>query len=122
MCLIILCVKPHIFEYNPFAMFKTYLKLAFRNLWKRKATTTTNVLGLAVGFACCALVFLFFQHELSFDKGFDNGDDIYRVTSTFKDGSKAPTVGLPYAKYLKSEIPEIEQVSRMDPTNGVTIV
>lgn len=102
-------------------MFKTYIKLALRNLWKRKITTLINVLGLAVGLACCALVFLFFQHELSFDKGFDNGDDIYRITSTFKDGSKAPTVGLPYAKYL-SEIPEIEKVSRMDPTNGVTIV
>jgi putative ABC transport system permease protein len=102
-------------------MFKTYIKLALRNLWKRKITTLINVLGLAVGLACCALVFLFFQHELSFDKGFDNGDDIYRITSTFKDGSKAPTVGLPYAKYL-SEIPEIEKASRMDPTNGVTIV
>ncbi|MGZ3764180.1 MAG: ABC transporter permease [Mucilaginibacter sp.] len=103
-------------------MLKTYIKLALRNLWKRKTTTLINVFGLAVGLACCALVFLFFQHELSFDKGFDNRDDIYRITSTFKDGSKAPTVSLPYAKYLKSEIPEIEQVSRLDPTNGVTIV
>ena len=64
-------------------MFKTYLKLAFRNLWKRKTTTAINVLGLAVGLACCALVFLFFQHELSFDKGFANGDRIYRVVSDF---------------------------------------
>ena len=103
-------------------MFKTYLKLAFRNLWKRKATTAINVLGLAVGLACCALVFLFFQHELSFDKGFDKGEDIYRVTSNFKGESSAPTVGLPYAKYLKSEIPEIEDVARMDPTNGTVIV
>ncbi|ASU32761.1 ABC transporter permease [Mucilaginibacter xinganensis] len=103
-------------------MFKSYLKLAIRNLWKRKATTFINVLSLSAGLACCALVFLFCQHELSFDNGFDNGDDIYRVTSTFKDGSKAPTVGLPYAKYLKSEIPEIEQATRLDPTNGVTIV
>jgi putative ABC transport system permease protein len=103
-------------------MFKTYIKLALRNLWKRKTSTLINVFGLAVGLACCALVFLFFQHELSFDKGFANGDDIYRITSTFKGDSKAPTVGLPYAKYLKSEIPEIEQVSRLDPTNGATIV
>lgn len=102
-------------------MFKTYLRLAFRNLWKRKITTAINIAGLAVGLACCALVFLFFQHELSFDKDFDNRDDIYRITSTFKDGSKAPTVGLPYAQYL-SEIPEIEQAARLDPTNGVTIV
>ncbi|MEP6613851.1 MAG: ABC transporter permease, partial [Mucilaginibacter sp.] len=103
-------------------MFKSYLKLAVRNLWKRKTTTAINVFSLAIGLTCCALVFLYWQHELSFDKGFDNRDDIYRVTSTFKGDSKAPTVGLPYAKYLKSEIPEIEQVTRMDPTNGSVIV
>ncbi|MDB5139743.1 MAG: hypothetical protein JWR12_1659 [Mucilaginibacter sp.] len=103
-------------------MFKNHLKLALRNIWKHKTTTAINVLSLSAGIASCALVFLFVQHELSFDKGFDNADDIYRITSTFKDGSKAPTVGLPYARYLKSEIPEIEQVSRLDPTNGVTIV
>jgi len=58
--------------------------------------------------------FLFCQHEFSFDKGFDNSEDIYRVTSTFNDGSKAPTTALPFYKYLKSEIPEIEQLSRLD--------
>ena len=68
------------------------------------------------------VVFLFAQHEFSFDKGFDDADDIYRVTSTFAGGSKAPTVALVYAKYLKADIPEIEQVTRMDPTNGTTIV
>jgi putative ABC transport system permease protein len=95
-------------------MFKSYLKLALRNLWKRKTTTAINVLSLSVGLASCALVFLFCQHELSFDKGFDNNDDIYRVTSNFSDGSKAPTTALPFYKYLKSEIPEIEQLSRLD--------
>jgi len=102
-------------------MFKSYLKLALRNLWKRKTSTAINILGLSVGLASCALVFLFARHELSFDKGFDDAEDTYRITSTFKDGSQAPTVSLVYAKYL-SEIPEIEKASRMDPTNGTTIV
>src|SRR5580693_5605031 len=103
-------------------MFKTYLKLAFRNLWKRKSTTAINVLGLAVGLASCALVFLYFQHELSFDKGFANADNIYRITSSFNGDAGAPTVGLPYALYLKSEVPEVEDVARMDPTIGTTVV
>ena len=103
-------------------MFKTYLKLAFRNLWKRKSTTAINVLGLAVGLASCALVFLYFQHELNFDKGFVNGNNIYRVTSSFNGDAGAPTVGLPYALYLKSEVPEVEDVARMDPTVGTTVV
>jgi putative ABC transport system permease protein len=105
-------------------MLKSYLKLAIRNIWKRTITTGINVLSLAVGITSCALVFLYYQHEKSFDKGFDNADRIYRVTTTFGKGddAKAPTAGLPYAKYLKAEIPEVEQVARLDATNGVTIV
>jgi putative ABC transport system permease protein len=103
-------------------MFKNYLTLSLRTLWKNKSTTAINILSLSVGLASCALVFLFCQHEFSFDKGFDNGGDIYRVVSTFKGGSQAPTAGWPFAKYLKNEIPEVEQVSRMDPTNGTVIV
>jgi putative ABC transport system permease protein len=103
-------------------MFKSYLKLALRNLWKRKTTTAINVLGLSIGLACCALVFLFFQHDLSFDKGFDNSPDIYRITSTFNDGGKAPTVSMPYVTYLKSEIPEIEEASRLDASKCTCIV
>jgi len=102
-------------------MLKSYLKLALRNIWKRKATTAINVLSLSVGLASCALVFLFCQHELSYDKGFDHGEDVYRVTSIFKDG-QAPTVAFPFATWLKSEIPQIEHVSRLDATNGSSIV
>jgi hypothetical protein len=58
-----------IFGYKLLFKFQTYLKLAFRNLWKRKTTASINVSGLAVGLASCALVFLYIQHELSFDKG-----------------------------------------------------
>lgn len=102
-------------------MFKSYLKLALRNIWKRKTTTAINVLSLSAGLASCALVFLFCQHELTFDKGFDRSGDIYRVVSTFKGGSQAPTVALPFATDLK-EIPQIEQASRLDATNGSSIV
>ena len=102
-------------------MFKNYLKLAFRSLWKHKTTTAINILSLSVGLASCALVFLFCQHELSYDKGFDNSQNIYRIVSDFGGGG-APTVPFPYTKFLKSEIPEIAQASRMDPTNGTVIV
>ncbi len=102
-------------------MFKSYFKLALRNLWKRKTTTFINVFGLAIGLACCALVFLFVQHEFSFDKGFNDADNIYRVITTFKDGS-APTTVMPFATYLKSEIPEIKQVSRLDASKCTCVI
>jgi len=108
--------------YNQCCMLKSYLILALRNLWKRKVTSAINVSELAIGLASCALAFLYFQHELSFDRGFVNADNIYRITSFFNGGSGAPTVGLPYGIYLKSEVPEVEVVARMDPTIGTTVV
>lgn len=103
-------------------MFKSYFKLALRNLWKHKTSTAINILSLSVGLAACSLVFLFFQHELSFDKDFANNADIYRVVSDFGGGSGAPTVPYRYATLLKNEIPEIEETARLDPTNGTVIV
>ncbi|MBS1504329.1 MAG: ABC transporter permease, partial [Bacteroidetes bacterium] len=103
-------------------MLKNYLLLSFRNLWKHRSATFINVMGLATGLACCIVVMLYFQRELSFDNGFDNRDDIYRVTSSFQGDFSAPTVGLPYAKYLAAEVPEVEDVARLDPTMGSVVV
>lgn len=102
-------------------MFRSYLKLALRNLWKHKTSTAINMLSLSVGLASCALVLLFFQHELSFDKKFPDSANIYRVVSDFGGGG-APTVPYRYATFLKDEIPEIEETARLDPTNGTVIV
>lgn len=103
-------------------MNNSYLKLALRNFRKRKTSTLINVLSLSVGLTCCALVLLFAQHEESFDKGFQDNQNIYRITSIFSDGGAAPTVGLTYSKYLKAEIPEIAEVSRLDAQGMNTII
>ena len=103
-------------------MLKTYIKVAIRNLLKRKTNTLIHIVGLAVGLACCTLVLLFFRSELAFDKGFDNGKDIYRVTSDFRDGSRAPTVAFPFGSLLKQEIPEVDAVTRLDAKRSPCIV
>jgi len=47
-------------------MQKNYLKIALRNLVKHRAYTFINVAGLSVGMACCILILLYVQDELSF--------------------------------------------------------
>ena len=64
----------------PFAMLENYFKIAWRNLIKKKAYSVINIFGLALGIACCFLIFMFVQDELSFDNYHANGDRIYRVT------------------------------------------
>ena len=48
-------------------MIKNYFKIAFRNLWKNKAFSAINILGLAIGMAACIVIMLFVFYEKSFD-------------------------------------------------------
>ncbi|MES1215828.1 MAG: ABC transporter permease [Bacteroidota bacterium] len=60
-------------------MFKTNLKIAWRNLVKDKQFTTLNVLGLSAGLACTLLIFLWVSDEMSYDKFFSNDDQLYKL-------------------------------------------
>ena len=40
-------------------MFKSYLKIALRNLKRQKGYTLINILGLAIGIAGCLLICLY---------------------------------------------------------------
>jgi putative ABC transport system permease protein len=60
-------------------MVKNYLKIAWRNLIKNKASSLINIGGLAVGMAVAMLIGLWIWDELSFDKNFKNYDRITQV-------------------------------------------
>ncbi len=99
-------------------MLENYFKIAWRNLIKKKAYSVINIFGLALGIACCFLIFMFVQDELSFDNYHANGDRIYRVTHGSKsvDGSTGrPNPfwvwgNAPIAAALDNEFPEIDKV------------
>jgi len=61
-------------------MVKNYITTTLRYLFKNKIFSIINISGLAIGMACCILILLFVQYELSYDKFHKNGDNIYRVT------------------------------------------
>lgn len=46
-------------------MFKTYFKLAYRNILKDKAYSFLNIAGLAIGLAVSILILLWVQNETS---------------------------------------------------------
>jgi len=60
-------------------MLQNYLKIAFRNLLKYKGYSAINILGLAVGIACCLVILLFVADELGHDRSWANADRIYRM-------------------------------------------
>lgn len=96
-------------------MIRNYFKIAFRNLWRHKTFSGINIFGLGVGFACCLLIGLYIQYELSYDSYHKNSDRIYRLAthiqgSTYGEG--IAKIGGPWATVAKQEIPEIEEASR----------
>ncbi len=60
-------------------MIKNYIKIALRNIKRHKGYSLINIAGLAIGIACCILILLWVQDELSYDRFHENAGDIYRV-------------------------------------------
>ncbi len=59
-------------------MLINYLKVALRNLLRQKTYSFINIVGLAVGIACCIAIMLYVQDELSYDEFNVWADRIYR--------------------------------------------
>ena len=66
-------------------MIKNYLKIAWRNLVKNKASSLINIGGLAVGMAVAMLIGLWIWDELSFNTYHKNYDHIAQVKTRLKD-------------------------------------
>lgn len=60
-------------------MFRNYLKIAFRSLWRTKVHSLINILGLGLGIGCCVLISLFVRDEWTYDTFHSKADRIFRV-------------------------------------------
>lgn len=97
-------------------MFQNYLKVAVRNLLKRKSYTFINVFGLATGMAVCLLIVLFIKSELGYDAFHSKADRIYRVALERKYPERSThysyipaTIG----EAIRTEFPEVEESTRL---------
>lgn len=92
-------------------MLKNYLKIALRNLRRHRLFTAINVVGLALGAACCALIGLYIQHELSYDRFHREPENVFRVLveNTREEGQSVNAVTPSFlATALVNEFPEVE--------------
>jgi len=102
-------------------MWRNYLKIALRSFFKQKLYSTINVLGLAISLAAVTFIFLYVQDELSYDRFHENGDRIYRLTETFKNGDEYTTTAMtPYrvAELLHEHSPAVASFVRFDTDVG----
>jgi putative ABC transport system permease protein len=98
-------------------MITNYLKLAFRNLTKRKGYSLLNIAGLAIGIACCILIFQYVAYERSYDSFPGKADQIVRLRlDSYQQGKLAWKSATSYPAFgptMKKDFPEVEDYCRL---------
>jgi len=111
-------------------MLHNYLKVATRNIVKRKLYSFINAFGLSISIAFCVLIFLYIRDEQSFDRFHARHERILRLEeNSYNRWDKNPD---PANRYLRSaylpaallpaimdEIPDVASGTRFTEGSGV---
>ncbi len=107
-------------------MIKNYLRSALRNINRHKFISFINISGLTIGLTCCLLILIYIMNEVSYDRFNTHAKNIYRVTRSFNsvDGVvnlRLGAVAPPFGPLLKNEFPDIQKITRILSSGGVTL-
>ena len=98
-------------------MFRNYLKIAYRNLTRRRGYALLNIFGLSIGITCCLIIFQYVSFEKSYDKFNRASHDIVRLRlDSYQQGKlawKSATIYPAIGPTLKKEFPEVEDFCRL---------
>jgi ABC-type antimicrobial peptide transport system permease subunit len=92
-------------------MIKNYFKIAWRNLFRNKGFSATNLLGLTIGITCTILISLWVKDELTYDKFHVNYSSIYKLYANRDFNNQKFTdenMVLPLAGTIGKQIPQIK--------------
>lgn len=93
-------------------MYKSYFKIAWRNLTRNKSYALINIGGLTLALTVLIIIMLFVRHELSFDTFFENSDRTYRVLIKDNNNTMGDKVSIslpePVIWELEELFPEVE--------------
>jgi putative ABC transport system permease protein len=107
------------------SMLGNYFKVALRNLLRHKIYSVINIVGLAVGLACCLNIALWVQYHLSFDRFHEKGDRICKLINIQKfSGRSSQHVGLtppPVGPGMHNDYPEIADFCRIMQGGRLTV-
>jgi len=97
------------------SMISNYFKTALRNLWKNRTYGFLNIGGLAIGITCAALIFLWVEDEVNYNRHHSDLPRLGKIMEHQTYDGKTFTFGAtpgPLAPAMQTEIPGIEHVAR----------
>jgi len=89
-------------------MLWNYIKIAWRNLGRRKLFAAVNILGLTVGLTCVAFLYLCVQQMLSRDKFHDHLSRIFLVQTNDADQNVFPLLDA-----MLQDFPQVQNGTRI---------
>ncbi|HSG67796.1 MAG TPA: ABC transporter permease, partial [Bacteroidales bacterium] len=101
-------------------MLRNYIIIALRNLSRQKGYAVINITGLAIGLATCMLIMLYIVHELSYDKFFNEHEQVYRIAvraTISGDHLDVAVSSNPMGGKMVEEFPEVLLSSRILPNS-----
>ncbi len=105
------------------ALVWNYIKIVLRKIKRQKGYSFINITGLAIGMACCILMVLYIQYELSFDTFHEHVDRIYALgVQSEREGYefRGTASNATAAEVLQNEYPEVAQAVRYGYKSGST--
>jgi len=91
----------------------TYLKIAYRNLFKNKLYSVINLLGLTIGIICCLLISIYVKDELTYDR-FNKKADRIVLLQQFENNWSS---GGKLASDMQINFSQVEKTVRLKNTN-----
>jgi putative ABC transport system permease protein len=95
-------------------MLKNYFKIALRNIFRHKAYSAINIIGLSIGMAASIFILLWVSNEKSYDRFHEKSSKIYRIIADAGPDFKAAVNPGPMPPFLQQNIPAIANTVRLN--------
>ena len=109
-------------------MFRNYLKITLRNLFKNRVFTLINVLGLGMALAISIVAYFNNMFSYDFDGQHVNRDEIYRVNCLRDMEGRLQEYGVVPAtlgREIKKDVTELKDIAKLNidnvPNNGIQV-
>lgn len=101
-------------------MLKNYFKTAYRNLFKKKAFSLVNILGLSIGIVTFLFIVHYANYEKSFDQFHEHKDSIYRLAYDDTTVSRQIAVGrAEVVPLIRENFSQIKSATHFMKTHGL---
>ncbi|MES2518524.1 MAG: ABC transporter permease [Bacteroidota bacterium] len=98
-------------------MFRNFIKITFRNLWKNKGYSAINISGMMVAFCISSLLLFTAYFQLTFDNFHQHSKQIYQAYFVANENgviNRSGETPIPMVSAMKAELADISQIASVN--------